>query len=232
MGRPNFQFTYNVDMVFVIDATGSMGNVIDMVKNNALNFYNDMCAEMIKKNKNVSQLRVRVVAFRDYVADGDEAMLVTDFFNLPEMAEDFERCVKSLTAKGGGDEPEDGLEALAYAIKSKWSLPDNKTTKARHVIVVWSDASTHELGYGKGEANYPKNMAKDIGELTAWWGDKQNPGYMDQKSKRLLLYTPEENGWSYISDNWDNVIHFPSIAGEGLEEHDYSEIINTIACSI
>lgn len=34
----NYQITYNVDMVFCIDATGSMGGVIDMVKRNAVSF--------------------------------------------------------------------------------------------------------------------------------------------------------------------------------------------------
>ena len=34
----NYQITYNVDMVFCIDCTGSMGNIIEMVKKNALNY--------------------------------------------------------------------------------------------------------------------------------------------------------------------------------------------------
>lgn len=38
----NYQITYNVDMVFCIDATGSMGGVIDMVKRNAVSFYGDL----------------------------------------------------------------------------------------------------------------------------------------------------------------------------------------------
>lgn len=225
----NYKITYTVDMVFVIDVTGSMNNIIDIVKNNALNFYNDVCAGMMRKGKTINQLRVRVVAFRDYIADGREAMLVTDFFNLPEQTDDFEKCVNSLVAKGGGDDPEDGLEALAYAIKSKWS---DEGMKKRQVIVVWSDASTHELGYGSSVENYPKNMAKDMSELTAWWGDRQNPGFMNQNAKRLLLFTPEEQGWSFISDNWDNVIHFPSEAGEGLSELDYSQILDAIYNSI
>ena len=55
-------------------------------------------------------MRIRVIAFRDYLADGDSAMMTTDFFRLPEQSKDFERCVKSIHAKGGGDTPEDGLE--------------------------------------------------------------------------------------------------------------------------
>lgn len=225
----NYKITYNVDMVFCIDATGSMGGVIDMVKNNALHFYADVNNAMAKKSKTIDKLRVRVVAFRDYIADGDDAMLVTDFFHLPEQTEDFEKCVRSISAFGGGDYPEDGLEALGYAIKSKWN---EDGIKRRQVIVVWTDADTHELGYGKSATNYPERMAKNFDELTAWWGDRQNKGFINQSAKRLLLFAPNEPFWSTISDTWDNVIHFPSVAGQGLEEFDYAQIIDSISNTI
>lgn len=225
----NYQITYNVDMVFCIDCTGSMGNIIEIVKNNALNFYQDVTGVMEKKHKNISQLRVRIVAFRDYIADKDKAMMVTDFFKLPQEAEEFEKCVRSLTAEGGGDDPEDGLEALAYAIKSKW---DTEGMKRRQVIVVWTDASTHQLGYGKDSGFYPNGMAKDIKELSSWWGGVQQSGFVDNNAKRLLLFAPDAPDWNVISQNWDNVLHFPSEAGKGLENLEYEEIINTISNSI
>lgn len=225
----NYKITYSVDMVFCIDATGSMDNILDIVKKNALNFYGDVTESMAKKGKHVSELRIRIVAFRDYIADQKDAMLVTDFFKLPEEADKFKTCVSSLVAQGGGDIPEDGLEALAYAIKSKWNT---EGMKKRQVIVVWTDAGTHELGFGKSSGYYPKGMAKDMRELTIWWGDKQNTGFIDQRAKRLLLFAPDEPGWSDISSNWDNVIHFPSDAGNGLKELEYGQIVATIANSI
>lgn len=225
----NYKITYNVDMVFCIDATGSMRGIIKMVKTNALNFYNDVVAAMAAKGKTINKLRIRLVIFRDYIADGNDAMLTSDFFVLPEQAPDFEMCIKSVEAFGGGDDPEDGLEALGYAIKSKW---DTEGMKKRHVIVIWTDADTHELGFGKETDNYPKNMAKDFSELTAWWGDCQNKGFIDQNAKRLLLFAPDEPYWSTISNTWDNVIHFPSVAGKGLGEFDYKQIIDSISNTI
>jgi hypothetical protein len=38
----NYRLTYNVDMAFCIDCTGSMDNILDIVKKNALNFYQDV----------------------------------------------------------------------------------------------------------------------------------------------------------------------------------------------
>ena len=113
-GQPNFvhKQSYTVDMVFCIDATGSMEDdtglqdkIINMVKKNALHFYDDFCLTMSKKRKLVQQLRVRVVAFRDYLEDREKAMLVTNFFLLPQQAREFEACINSIHADGGGDIP-------------------------------------------------------------------------------------------------------------------------------
>lgn len=225
----NYRLTYGVDLVFCIDATMSMDPILDTVKNNALNFYQDFQQVMSKKRKHVDQLRVRIVAFRDYYYDREKAMLVTDFFNLPAQSEDFEACVCCIEADGGGDDPEDGLEALAYAMKSEWN---NQAQKKRHVIVVWSDEGTHELGFGKSVPNYPKGMAKDFNELTEWWGSKRNPGIMDESAKRLLLFTPSKNSWDMIRDNWNNVIQYESEAGSGLRNCDYEQILNAISNTI
>lgn len=53
-----YKLTYHVDIVFCIDATGSMRHVLDLVKQNALNLYRDIVAEMEKKHKVIDQLRV------------------------------------------------------------------------------------------------------------------------------------------------------------------------------
>ena len=138
----NYKMKYNVDIVFVIDATGSMSDLIDIVKKNAVNFHSDIQEVMSKKGKTIQELRVKVIAFRDYIADGEEAMLRTDFFTLPNEIEAFQDTVNSISAFGGGDEPEDGLEALAFAIRSKWN---KEGLKRRQLIVVWADGSTQPL---------------------------------------------------------------------------------------
>ena len=224
---------YTVDMVFCIDATASMEDtsgsqtkIINMVKQNAINFYADFNNIMSGKGKKVRQLRVRVVVFRDYLADGANAMMVTDFFMLPQQATEFEACINSIHARGGADIPEDGLEALAYAIKSNWTA---EGAKKRQVIVVWTDADTHSMGYGSSSGYYPKGMPKDLGELSDWWDD---PSLMKQNEKRLVLFAPDAGNWKYISDNWNLTWHIPSAAGNGLAEQNYNEILNLIANSV
>ena len=226
----NYGSGYNVDICMCIDATGSMGPLINMVKANALSFYKDFTTRLAMKNKRADVVRVRVIAFRDYLADGEEAMLVSDFFNLPEQAPQFEALINSIQPKGGGDDPEDGLEALGYAIKSKWTKEGNKR---RHVIVVWTDDATHNLGFGKAAPNYPSKMAQNFSELSGWWGCGQMPNtVMDRKSKRLLIYAPLKESWQTIAQTWDNTLLFPSEAGQGLDERSYSEILDAICGSV
>ena len=224
------KMTYEVDLVFCIDATMSMDPILDKVKQNALNFYRDFQRKMDEKGKKVNQLRIRIVAFRDYYYDREKAMMLTNFFKLPDMAADFEACIRSIVPDGGGDEPEDGLEALAFAMKSDWSKGSGKK---RHVIVVWSDDATHDLGFGKSAPNYPKKMPKDFNELTKWWGSKGNPGYMDENAKRLLIFAPDKPSWSTIRDNWNNVIHaITDDTDTGLSKVEYSQILDAICNSI
>ena len=183
---------------------------------------------MEKKHKTIHQLRVKVIAFRDYIADGEEAMLSSDFFTLPEQAEMLRDCVEGIHAKGGGDIPEDGLEALAYAIRSDWT---REGVKKRHIIVVWSDAPTHELGHGKIAPWYPEGMAQDFDELTLWWEDEQLGGCMDENAKRLLIFAPDAPEWNRISSEWGQVIHVQTVS-EGLEDVEYSQVLDSVCNTI
>lgn len=235
----NTKLTYNVDIVFCIDCTESMDNLLNIVKAKALSFYRDIQGDMNKKGKEIDQLRVRVVAFRDYLAFDEERrkkahpnepMLVTNFFKLPEEGRKLEISVKSLQPIGGGDAPEDGLEALAYAIRSDWTTTG---VKDRHIIVLWTDQPPHKLGYGRASARYPSGMAENLNELTQWWGDRYAPGFMpEQAVKRLILFAPNVGDWSAISENWDNTIHLPSKAGDHLNDMDYQTILSCIINSI
>ncbi len=114
--------------------------------------------------------------------------------------------------------------------------------KRRQVIVLWTDASTHPLGFGASQPNYPKNMAKNFAELSEWWGNAQLPSeYIDSSAKRLVLFAPAivkskgeeiETMWNVISENWDNTIHYPSEAGKGLEDVDYNTIIDIVSNTV
>ena len=220
---------YNVDIVMCIDCTGSMGALLDTVKAKALKFYPDLRERCEAKDKNISELRIRVIGFRDFYADGNRAIEDSGFLDIPSQESEFKSFVSGLVPDGGGDEPENGLEALAMAINSGWTIGGDRR---RHVIVVWSDASTHPVGLEKCKNEYyPQNMPKDFDELTNWWDDEQG-GKMKNSAKRMVIFAPDASAWTEIGINWNNVVHHPAKAGEGLEEVDYETILSTIVNSI
>lgn len=225
-------FRYAVDIVFCIDVTGSMTPVIDAVKQNVRSFHDRLGSAMAEKSKQISQLRLRVIAFRDFPDDPGNAMETTDFLTLPDQQADFERFVSRLHATGGGDEPESGLEALSVAIDSRW---ERGLDRRRHVIAMFTDASAHQLGNAAARmvATYPQSVPESIDELFERWGyPSSQEATMENAAKRLLLFAPDTLPWNVIAADWNNTIFLPSKAGDGLEEFEMEEIINAIANSI
>jgi hypothetical protein len=219
--------SYAVDIVFCIDVSGSMTPILDAVKSHALGFYDDVQTNLTAKGKNVSQLRVRVVAFRDLVADGEAGLEESPFYTLPTERTGFSEFVSGLIAQGGGDIPESGLEAVSLSINSPWTTTGDRR---RQVIVVWTDQPAHPLDPSVVPADLTSRIPADFSALTDAWEDEQ--GVMGTSSKRLILFAPDGPGWSDISSVWENVVHHPSQAGGGLSEVDYGTIIDSIGNSV
>ncbi|MDL1900382.1 VWA domain-containing protein [Anaerolineae bacterium CFX9] len=219
------QLIYAVDILFCIDATGSMSPVIEEVKARALRFDEDLRSIMDAKGKTVDILRVKVIAFRDYDHDGDSAMLESPFFTLPNQREEFARFVSGIEANGGGDAPESGMEALALGMRSEWTKEGDKR---RHVIVVFTDTSAHPIGKGSAQRSYPTGMPKDLSEMTGWWEGQM----MDDNAKRMVIFAPDATPWNDIYATWSQVIHVVSQAGKGLADINYNTIVEQVANSV
>lgn len=220
--------SYHVDIVMCIDATGSMSPIIGKVKENALRFYDDLETMMRQKSKHIDKLRVKMIAYRDYYVDGDKSMEMSGFFTLPDDKDAFKKFVDNIEADGGGDEPENGLEALALAIHSEWSKEGDKR---RQIILLWTDASSHALDYKHDSKpqHYPTSqIPKNFDDLSDLWDGQA----MSRTSKRLIMYSPDAYAWTDIANHWENTIQYPSKAGEGLNEVDYQTILDAIANSV
>ena len=202
-----------------------MSPVIDIIKSQAVNLYRDIRFQMEKQGRTISAIRTRIVLFRDYHFDDLDAMVTTRFYELPGETSTFVAAINNLEAKGGGDDPESGLEALGIAIHSDWML--NSAGRKRQLIFVWSDADTHPLGHGKENRIYPNDMANDFNELTEWWFDEK---IINQISKRLVLFTPQTSWWYEISYSWDCVYWVEW--GKDNNVFDYNRVIDGIVGSI
>ncbi|MCL1914307.1 MAG: VWA domain-containing protein [Eubacteriaceae bacterium] len=222
-------FECNADLVLCIDATGSMEPIIDEVKSSATSFYDRITDALQEKERYVKNFRIKIIVFRDYYCDGDMAMNESKFFSLPQETEDFYDFVSEISAGGGGDEPENALEAIALAMDSDWV---QEGTRRRHIIMVWTDASAHPLekSFEGKPAIYPEGIPTSFMGLGDWWADRQS-GKMNQSAKRLIVFAPDDSPWSEIA-LWENTVHIPSKAGAGMDETDMDMVIKTLAGSV
>lgn len=228
----------NADICMVIDATESMTPIIDTVKEMALNFYDEFKEGLKEYKKELNQTRIKVIVFRDYYCDGAYAMEESDFFYLPDEKEAFSEFVNKIEAKGGGDEPENALEALALAMKSDWVQEGNSR---RHAILLFTDASAHKLdkAVGLDIPAYPKEMLHSYGELDEAWNacqgtcvkNETSAFNMDARAKRLILYAPDAEPWSDIELDFENCVHAKVQANGGVDEIDKEIIIKQLCKS-
>ena len=250
MGEAKEGIDTNVDIVFVIDATRSMQDSIDMVKESALSFDKGLNECLAKAGRIVNNLRIKVIWFRDFYWDGNQAFGESKFFEMPDEKEEFHDFVSGIHEAGGYDEPESALEALVLALRSDF-VQDGE--KKRHIIVLFTDADAHDFKdydrlveeaakKGCRPEMYPDDMPKDISEFyNAWQGNGMcqeclgNQGETTKFSSRdgrLVLFAPDAWPWTDMSLELENVIHQKIMAGEGGSELDMEEVYNMIAFSM
>lgn len=216
-----------LDMVLCIDR--ACPTCIAFLQKHFKNFYRDITEILRKKNRQFKHFRIRIVAFHKYGCD-DHPMLTTNFFDLPKDEQLFVGLLSGIDAYGI-PYPSDGLEGLAYAIKSDWADYGENSVDKKQLIIILSSNPTNPLGYGKSAPTYPRGMAKDFDELTNWWNDNS---IINGRAKRLLLFAPDNTEWHKISSEWNNVFHCPVEKDCFSDELNliYDEFLDLIAYSI
>jgi hypothetical protein len=137
------------DIVFLIDATGSMGPCINAVKQNIKTFVTTLTTPNPNGGAVVKEWRAKIVGYRDLDYNDCPAYVDNNF--VTSVAE-LEEQLNKLHADGGGDEPETLLESLYKlanmpATKSDEQLrPDawRPVGSARRFVVVFTDAPFKE----------------------------------------------------------------------------------------
>jgi Mg-chelatase subunit ChlD len=124
-----------LDIVFVVDNTGSMGPYIHNVKTKILEII-----RTIKKEELCHRLRVGLVSYRDHPPE--ETTYVTQKFELTSDTSLIEQNIMKMEASGGGDGPEAVSTALQVMNKMEF-LND-----AAKVAVLIGDAPPHGVESG------------------------------------------------------------------------------------
>lgn len=213
---------YCVDIVMCIDITGSMKPFITEVKRNALSIHQKIVESMREEDKELKELRIKIIAFGDYGAD-DEPMKESKFFTLPIQNASFELFVNDLSIGWGGDTPENALEAIALALKSNWTT---RGTNRRHIVIVFSDAGALELQSRASSPLYPTGMPANLDELRSWWeGTGELDSTYQPSAGRLVVFAPDTSPWNEMQI-WNNYLPAFSDAGTGLSAVTIQSVID------
>ena len=240
LGRVSTEPDTDADIVFCIDGTGSMTPLIDKVKKMTLSFPEELNARLGASGRAVRRLRVKVIVFRDFYVDGQDAMTQSEFFELPEENDRFIEFVSAIRADGGGDIPESSLEALAEAMKSDFLTGPGRK---RHIILLFTDAPAHELEKQMEgvEENYPDSMFSSTDELfEAWNGMTQESLGADEipvtklqkKAKRLGIFAPNVWPWDDAEKNLEYVIRKDLKADNGGADLDMEDVYSFLVKSM
>lgn len=193
MSETSQTLDYHVDLMLCIDGTWSMEYVIDGVKSYASDLHNNIISALDKEGKRVEKLRVGVIVFRDFAVDGEKGLEVLPFKSIPDEEEVVKAFIQSIKESGGGDEPENGLEALGVAFRQDWTT---EGARRRHIILLFTDAEPHPYKTVTGPA-MPTDIPESMDDLIMdYAGGTQRPGRkLNDTAKRLVLFAPAGGTW-------------------------------------
>ncbi|MFH0978291.1 MAG: vWA domain-containing protein [Candidatus Woesearchaeota archaeon] len=219
-----------VDVVFVIDSTGSMDDEIRAVK--------DYIAQMLQFAPRTSyKLRVGVVTYRDYEKEEKEYLVRSK--DLTDNIDDALKFIETIEADGGGDQPEAVADALYEAVEHDMTWDEN----ARKAIILIGDAPPH--GEGGADRSYRSGSPngynyRDESEKAAQKGIRIYTiicSGMDQVGTRIWKEIAEKTGGysetlSYIRQDVDKYYAEEGLPGayatEAKASADYDSRTNTI----
>jgi len=177
------------DIVFLLDASGSMKECIQAVTQNIATFVDTLAAPDANGGVQIRDWRIRVIGYRDRDADGSQWLVDNPFTgDITEV----KAQLAALEAKGGGDEPESlydamyGLTQWPSAEKGAAALPAGWRHRhdAARVVVIFTDASC-------------KPGFKSADGATGTVTDLMN-AYNANKLK-VILYAPEAPCYTELS---------------------------------
>jgi Alpha-kinase family/von Willebrand factor type A domain len=184
----------SVDLVFVIDATGSMLKHIQNVKKSIRSIISKC-----RRTHSDLRLRLAAVAYRDLSDSVHYEVL--DFCSSVER---FEQFLGSLRAVGGADMPEDMATGIRHANRLSWAHP------TRLVFIV-ADAPCHGIEFHDFDDDYPMGtpgvrIVTELQTLLASAGTAAGtggfgPGDRDGGGSSVSLY------FGRLSSSTDEMLH-------------------------
>ncbi|MBI2263903.1 MAG: VWA domain-containing protein [Armatimonadetes bacterium] len=176
----DYQATPRIDVVFLVDTTGSMGDEISVVK--------DKIGELMDSVEGGTPkplVRYSIVAYRDRGED-----YVVKKFPLASDRKQIAAWIQDIQADGGGDLPESVNEALHAAVQEmNWDL----SPRCERILFLIGDAGPH-LDYSQ-DYSYKKeaNRAREKGISIHAIGCSG----LDPRGEQVFRYMAQETGGKF-----------------------------------
>ncbi|MBR1395931.1 MAG: VWA domain-containing protein, partial [Selenomonadaceae bacterium] len=200
-----------LDVVFVVDTTGSMSPPITSVADN-LKTFADRLTELGKK------WRFGLVTYDDITdISGKRIGINKASFKTGQFtsdADEFEEALRSIRVAGGGDEPESGYEAILDNVNGALSF--KYSPNAVKSIIVLTDASAHDSEDSRVPGMY---SATDVVNGMKKRGISNFYSIIKPESTESTYPDPAHTDWTRITDamngKWYDI---NSDYGESMEE--------------
>lgn len=203
------------DIVFCVDATGSMTPCIDALKDQIRSFIQGL-EKPADANTPPLNWRMRVIGFRDL--NEGEAMVNLDA-PMVKTGVEAQAQVDLLEAQGGGDEPESALDAVwLAAAQTPWRPTPEDPSPARKVIVLFSDATSlptlHPSTVSQGAVGNDFNAVRQI---------------LAEKNVAVYAWAPACPTWKELSQN-NKLVTYQEIAdaGTGLSTINFANLLKDL----
>lgn len=137
-----------VNIVFLIDTTGSMSHFMQSIKELIRKIIRDCENYCLQFQKNKNLIKVAIVAYRDHGDENQKDGYITKKFDFTDTQKAREN-LKGLVAKGGSDKAEAVLDGLADVASLKWE------PKSKKFLFHFLDGAPHGTEFGNGGDEHP-----------------------------------------------------------------------------
>ena len=210
-----------VDIIFVIDITGSMGPAIKQITHNISQFIENINPQDVK------DWRVKVYSFGDLTCDPSSVAMnvnrpwISKGDDLNMLVAQFDECIKLVGFKGGGDEPESSLDAVYLAARDGF---DTDWTERTRAVVLFTDATPKQIQKGTIGVN-ADGLQLLIQQI--------NDGHT-----YLHMFAPKHNDYLRLKNGIGRFGNYVAVNEGGgspvtaLKEVDFAKVLETLGKSV